>query len=261
MANSGGGTILVDVAGDGTLPKLPLAEEIAKHTGVRFESFGIEAAERDGRRVVVITVDPAEMPLVFEKAGTYTDPEGRETIAFNAGTIYVRHGTRSEPARSTEVARIVERQLRRARKEWMAAVRKVVTARPSAAAMAASDVVQSARPDATPIRITADPKAPEYRLVDPDVTHPWRQKELLAEVNARLAPADHINSFDILAVRRIHDVDDNAQFVHRSKFGAQQYSPAFLSWLIEQYGNDADVFRKARDAYKKQRSVAVATTR
>jgi len=239
-------------AGAATVDLATLIERVATYTGVRFTGLHVETPESDdAAAAVVITVEAAAMPLVMEKAGAYVDRGGRPGSVFSAGAIYVRHGARSETARSAEVARMVERQLRRARREWMAAVRKVVSSR--AGPIAAADVVQSVRADATPIRITADPDAPEYRLVDPDVTHPWRQKEVLAEVNATLPEHDRINSFDILAVRRLHAVDDNAQFVHRAKFGATQYSPAFLTWLTEQYGRDPSFFAKAREAFKKLR--------
>ena len=264
LANSGGGKILVSLASppdDPTsrarveTPKLELAtliDRVAFHTGVRFTGFHIEPLSEDGDADIVISVESAAMPLVIEKEGVYLNPAGGQVTAFNAGAIYVRHGAKSEPARSAEVARMVERQLRRARREWSAAVRKVVSSRPGTPPIA--DIVQSARPDAAPIRITADPHAPGYRLVDPDITHPWRQKEVLAELNATLPESDHINSFDILAVRRLHGVDDNAQFVHRAKFGATQYSPAFLTWLTEQYGRDHAFFIKAREAFKKLRN-------
>ncbi len=263
LANSGGGTIVIPAAGDlsaslhanddepSTHMTARLTEAVARYTGIMFDGLHVETVEHDGRYALAIGVAPVPMPLVFERAGAYTDRSGIQRAAFNAGSIYVRHGSRSEPARSAEVARIIERHLRHARREWMAAVRNVVGGR----GVGGTNVVQSDRVGATPIRITADPDAPEYRLVDPDVTHPWRQKELLAELNAQLAPADHINSFDMLAVRRLFDVDDNAQFVHRSKFATTQYAPAFLTWLLDQHGKVADFFRKARDEYKKRRNV------
>ena len=62
--------------------------------------------------------------------------------------------------------------------------------------------MQSSDPTATPIRITDDPGAPGYQLIDPDKTHPWRQKELLEELNKSLPTK--INTYDLLAVRRLH---------------------------------------------------------
>ena len=173
MANSGGGTDVISDAGATLLPigapatQSPLTvegviEQVSRFTGIRFHGIRVERAEVDGRSVVAIAVDAAEMPLVFEKPGIAADPSGRRTTVFNAGSIYVRHGARSEPARSVEVARIIERQLRRARREWMSAVRTAVGRRAGAVAVAeGAGVVQSERADATPIRITADPDAPE----------------------------------------------------------------------------------------------------
>lgn len=108
-------------------------------------------------------------------------------------------------------------------------------------------VVQSTDPAATPIRITDNPGAPGYQLIDPDKTHPWRQKELLQELN-KVLPTK-INTYDLLAVRRLHHIDDDANFVHKARFGSTQYSPAFAEWLLKQHAADPTFFQKCRSSF------------
>ncbi|MEY2539932.1 MAG: hypothetical protein QOG67_3672 [Verrucomicrobiota bacterium] len=230
IANSGGGSILVGVddAGnccgpDGSAKLLSvdpavITDKIAKYTGVQFDAFAKTAAKRHRFKVGLITIGSADPPMVFEKPGTYAVENGKQKTAFAAGTLYVRHGAKSEPARSADVARLIARSVERARKEWLSSVKKVTTAPPgSTISVLPPKVIQSSDPEATPIRITNDPKAPGYQLVDPDKTHPWRQKELLQELNKSLPTK--IGSFDLLAARRVHGTDADPNFVYKPHFG------------------------------------------
>ncbi len=262
IANSGGGSILVGVDDDGKccgqaasaklveVDPAVITDKIAKYTGVQFDSFVTVAARRNRAKIGVISIGCADPPIVFEKPGTYALGDGKQQkTAFSAGTLYVRHGAKSEPARSADVARLIGRSVQRARKEWLSGVKKVTNAPTgSTISVLPPQVVQSSDPKATPIRITADPRAPEYQLIDPDKTHPWRQKELIKELNKSL-PAK-INSYDLLAVRRLHGTDDDANFVYKRRFGSQQYSPAFAKWLLEQHAADPTFFQKCKAAVK-----------
>ncbi|HEY4272034.1 MAG TPA: RNA-binding domain-containing protein [Candidatus Udaeobacter sp.] len=261
MANSGGGTILIGVADDGesiggsTALKIlqtdpaKITDKIAKYTGVQFDSFTISPARRSGRKVALITIGWADPPIMFEKPGTYAIEDGKQKTAFGTGTLYVRHGAKSEPARSADIARLLERSVQRARREWLSGVRKVSTApRGSTVSVLPSGVVQSSDPGAIPIRITDDPGAAEYQLIDADKTHPWRQKELLQELNKSLPTK--INPYDLLAVRRLHHIDEDANFAHKARFGSTQYSPAFAEWLLKQHATDPTFFQKCRSSFK-----------
>ena len=102
------------------------------------------------------------------------------------------------------------------------------------------------------IRIVDDPSAPTVRVVDRDLTHPYRQKELIAEVQHHLPKSAKFNSFDVLAIRKAHRVDDRKDFAHRMRFGCTQYSKAFGKWIVEQYNKDSDFFKKSRAKYRKR---------
>ena len=100
----------------------------------------------------------------------------------------------------------------------------------------------------TEVRFTDDPRAPVFGKLHPDRTHPYRQTELVDEVNKRLPGKRSINAYDIQCVRAVHGIDANARpdFAHKPKFGSQQYSDAFADWLASQ---DQSFFDDARDRY------------
>lgn len=266
MANSGGGAVVIGREDDGSIgppgsagPLLALdpaqiTDKVARYTGVQFDDFGITEGVRDGRPVGVLVVGPSPRPLVFEKPGTYPVSEGKQKSAFSVGTVYVRHGAKSEPATSSDIARIIERVVQAMRKEWLAGVRRVVNAPTgSKVTVLPRGVTQSRDPRATPIRITSDLTAPEYRLVDPDATHPWRQKELIAALIAGLPEGTRINQFDIQAVRHVYSIDSEARFFYKGKFGSAQYSAEFRDWLLEEYEADSAFFAKAREEFARRR--------
>lgn len=264
MANSGGGTILIGVDNNGSCSGDPsvqkvlaldpavITDKVSKYVGVQFDSFVINEGERDGLRIALLTVGASLTPLVFQKPGTYSTGGGKQRTAFGVGTLYVRHGAKSEPANSGDLARIIERHIQMVRKGWMADIRKVVNAPAgSSVSVLPPNVRQSTGLDATPIRITKDPTAPEYRTVDPDTTHPWRQKELLAKVNKSLPSEHRINQFDMLVVRHLYDVDADPHYFHKPLFGAPQYSVDFAKWLLEQHARDPSFFERSREEYKR----------
>ena len=101
------------------------------------------------------------------------------------------------------------------------------------------------------VRLTADPDAPVYGQIDADVSHPYRQKEVVREVNARLPEGVSITPYDVLSVRRVHSIDEESHpdLAHVPKFGTTQYSDAFVDWLLAQYERDPDFFARAKAQY------------
>lgn len=85
----------------------------------------------------------------------------------------------------------------------------------------------------------------------PDITHPYRQKEIVQLVNQQLNGRKTINPYDILCVRKIFKIDESKpNYYYKSKFASPQYSDAFVDWLVEQFNKDATFFDKARKKCK-----------
>jgi hypothetical protein len=258
MANSGGGVIVLR----GDVEEEQLHEELARHAEPEFEAFDLHDIKRSGRPATAIVVEGvANTPLVFTRTGRYRSADGDEHVAFARGGLYFRHGAKSEPATGGDVRDFIKRQLDATRSQWLANIRQVMLA-PDGAEVA---VIETAERDdegrPTLIRLTTDPHAPLYGQVDPDRSHPYRQKEVIREVNARLH-GDRVNAFDVLSVRRVHAIseDTRAEFVHVPKFGSPQYSDAFVDWLVSEHERDAEFFPRAKAKYLATRPRRRAST-
>jgi hypothetical protein len=248
MANSGSGVVVVP---GHEVEEEPIHEHLAGYAEPEFEAFVLHDIVRGGEPVTAIVVDSvAGTPLMFSRQGRYKDAEGRDHVAFARGGLYFRHGAKSEPASGEDVRDFIKRQLDATRQQWLANIRQVMHApdRAEVAIIETAERDEEGRP--TLIRLTTDPHAPLYGQVDPDQSHPYRQKEVITEVNARL-DGRSVNAFDVLSVRRVHAISEETrpEFVHVPKFGSPQYSDAFVDWLVEQDERDPEFFTKAKTGY------------
>jgi EC042_2821-lke REase len=244
MANSGGGVIVLD--GVQELDEERLHEELERYAEPEFDDLQLEQITRNERPATAIVVEGAVNPLVFSRSGRYAG----DHVAFARGGLYFRHGAKSEPATGADVRDFIKRQLDQTRALWLANIRRVMHA-PGHAEIA---VVETAERDEegrpTLIRLTTDPHAPLYGQVDPDQSHPYRQKEVIREVNARL-DGRPVNAFDVLSVRRVYDITEESrpEFVHVPKFGSPQYSDAFVDWIVSEQLRDPEFFARAKAKY------------
>ena len=245
MANSGGGVIVLDgVAG---VDEELVHEQLSRYAEPEFEGVEVEPLSRNGRPSTAVVVEGVRnAPLVFTQTGRI----GGEHVAFVRGGLYFRHGAKSEAATGEDVRDFIRRQLEATRTQWLANIRHVMHA-PDGAEVAVIETAQrdeEGRP--TLIRLTTDPHAPLYGQVDPDQSHPHRQKEVITEVNKRL-DGRAVNAFDVLSVRRVYAISEETrpEFVHVPKFGSPQYSDAFVDWLVEQDARDPNFFENAKAGY------------
>jgi hypothetical protein len=265
IANSGGGCILFGVKKDGSpsdwdrsplcsLDPAQLTDKIAAYTGEQFSEFEIQEIDRGSHPIAVMIVRAVHIPLIFTQPGTYNVGGGKQKTAFGRGTLYFRHGAKSEPGTSQDIRQCVQREIESIRKSWLGNIRKVVTApREYEVRVLPPEIMESDAYSATPIRIVDDSRAPAYRKIDPDVTHPYRQKEVVEAVNNGLGTTRKITAYDIQCVRKIHKIDESKpNFYHASKFASPQYSDSFVRWIVEQYGRDTAFFDKTRAAMRKQ---------
>lgn len=261
MANSGGGVIVIGLDNSGSpsksdvkpvleLDHAKFVDKIRKYTGYEFGDLEVHEAKKQDDTVAVIEVSAVKVPMVFQEVGTYEAAPGKQKTAFSKGTVYFRHGAKSEPGTTEDIRNVIERQLEAIRGEWLDGVKKVVTApQGSAVTVFSGEIRESTSPNATPIRLVNDPEAPGYRLIDHDTTYPYRQTELVNVVNGMLPDGVDINSHDILAVRRVHNIDGDARYCHTPKFGSTQYSDNFAKWIVDRHKENKDFFKEARQKY------------
>ena len=105
-----------------------IVDKIAVYTGQQFADFEVRPGQRAGKPVAVIDVQPVFPPLVFVRPGTYpVTPDGtKQKTAFGLGTVYFRHGAKSEPANSHDLKDAFDRRLAAERRSLLSNVRKVV---------------------------------------------------------------------------------------------------------------------------------------
>ncbi len=264
MANSGGGSILLGIKDDGApsgwnpasvLAKDPaqVVDKIAKYTGEQFSDFEILPFQRDGYQMAQIRIAGVATPLVFVQPGAYESAPRRQKTAFARGTVYFRHGAKSEPANSRDLREFVEREVERTRRSWLGNIRKVVKAPLGAHVNVNVTPAAASRGElpAAPVMLVDDPNAPVFGKLNPDDTHPYRPKEVVENVNQRLAGRKTVIPFDIQCVRQAHQIDEGKpRFFHRSKFVSPQYSDAFVDWIAGEFDKDGEFFAKARAACK-----------
>ncbi len=265
MANSGGGVIIFGLNNQGQpiatgttadeiikIDPADITNKIHKYTGYHFGNFKVLTAEKDGRELGLFVVGEVEIPMVFIKPGTYPIAGGKQKTAFAQGTIYFRHGAKSEPGTRDDLQKVIER----IREKWLSGIQMVMQAPEGSQYMVLPpEVRQSVEPGALPIRFTDDPSAPVYRILDPNITHPYKLKELIKGVNDRIASSlgRQINTYDIVAIKKVYGLVDRKDFIYIPRSGSSQYSRAFWEWLVREYKQNPQFFDNARVSYRKLR--------
>jgi len=261
MANSGGGVIAIGLENDGSpsrantqailnLDPAKIADQVRSYTGEDFDKFEVKEAKKKRQQLALIYVGSAESPIVFTKPGTYPVEDNKQRTAFSQGTVYFRHGAKSETATSKDIRGFIDRYIGNYKKRIFGDVRKVIDAPPGhEVRVLPREVIESSDPAAIAIRRVDDPNAPAYRFVPSDDKYPSRQKEVIDKVNSKLENSK-ITSFDIQAIRKVHQVDANGKFTYKSRFGSRQYSEEFPGWILSQFEGNQNFFKEARERFK-----------
>jgi hypothetical protein len=177
IANSGGGIIVFGLDSAGvpagvsidhlkSIDPADIGNKLAKYTGPVDLEFELRWLEKEGHPLLAVLIQPVSIPLVFQKPGTYDIGGGKQRTAFGVGTIYFRHGAKSEPGTSEDIRRVIERQLKHIRREWAKGVRRVVQAPPGSQIVAVHAPGRGSVESFLPPRVRAvnDPSAIPVRL-------------------------------------------------------------------------------------------------
>jgi predicted HTH transcriptional regulator len=138
IANSGGGTLAIginnagDACGSDVTPVLDYdhakyCDLIKKYTMQDFADFEVIKAEKDGHSVAIFLINPPDSPLVFEKPGTYPVGNNRQQTAFSKGTIYFRHGAKSESGTTDDLRKFISQRVREMQDQLLKGMRRVET--------------------------------------------------------------------------------------------------------------------------------------
>ena len=259
MANSGGGAIVIGVSDDGSasgadvsgvvaLDPADVTNKIFKYTGINFHDFELIGCHRTNGEICVVQVGGARVPIVFTKVRTYEPIPGKQKNVFTVGAVYFRHGAKSEPATTDDLRAFVEREVEAIRRSWLEGIAKVVEA-PAGSRIVVQPpegaLIAEPTRDA-PLRLVDDPTAPAYFAVPIDTTHPFRAKELVHEVNARLIGRKRISSHDVVCVRRVYDLEKDVTYCFTQKFASPRYSQAFVDLLVTKFEEDTLFFETAK---------------
>lgn len=164
------------------------------------------------------------------------------------GTVYFRHGAKSEPGNARDLSRFVTREVDRQRRAWLSNIRKV-----AAAPKGSQVVVVSSKNSDTPltlreVRVVDDPSAPTVARTNYDITHPYRQSDLIRAVNERLGRRA-VNQFDIKCIRKVHGIDSNSGFFHKPRYSSPQYIDSFVDWLVTEIERQGTFLSQSRAAH------------
>ncbi len=266
FANSGGGVVVVGVDGSGSpingaakalleVDPADVGNKIRSYSGSDFDDFEILPADKNGVRVGILKIGSVAAPLIPIRPGTYEKEPPKQVTAFSVGVVYVRHGAKSEPATTADVARFIELRVKEQRRAWLTGIRKVTSAPRNAVIRVESPAVPSKGVTATPVRLTLDPAAPASALPDFDKTHPYRVTEMLRVLNERINDTGmRMTAPSVRTVLKAHDLENDVAYTWKSKHGARQYTDALVNWLEGRLRNDHHFIAKARNKLRREPS-------
>jgi schlafen family protein len=248
MANSGGGIVVFGLENDGTSCTLDhttllaydtadITNKILKYTNYQFSEIEIVEVARGGKTHAAFLISPTDIPIVFTKPGEYETADKRKKSAFTQGTIYFRHGSKSEPGNRDDLARWREREIVETGPE-----ETVTVISSSAMSPKYGSIVKAA--------VTNDPTAVRVAPSNAEEIWPYRQVDVIREVNKRLGEKV-INPFDITCLKSNLEIfKKHPEYAYKPhSMTSPQYSDAFVEWLVDQHKKNKNFFKKVREEF------------
>ena len=266
MANSGGGIIVFGVEDNGVSADIDpspifdfdpadISTKIMKYTGGHLHDIEVLEVTRGTSTHAAFLVPESEVPVIFNKPGTYEVADRKQKTAFGQGTIYFRHGSKSEHGSRDDLAAWRDREMAKARKSWLSGIRKVVEIAPGTDVdVFPAATVPSKIGAIVKASVSNDPSAVRFTPTNAGEIWPHRQVDVIRKVNLRLEGKKEITSHDILCIKVKYDIFiTHPEFAYKPhKLASPQYSDAFIDWIINEYSKDVGFFTKARAEHAKK---------
>lgn len=260
IANSGGGALAVGIDNSGAASRSDVkpvlthdhakyCDTIRKYTLQNFCDFEVVDAEKDGHAVAVFLINPPDYPLVFERPGTYAiENNTKQITVFGQGTVFFRHGAKSEHGTSDDLRRFMQQRIREMEDQLMKGMRRVSEApRGSQLQVVSSLSIDHSQPNAVAVRMANDPNAPGVVGIDRGKLCPYRQKEVIAKLKERVPGGSIPTTHDMWAINKVYRIPTKEEFCWEPDFSSKQYSDAFIDWLAEKLQTDPEFLRHARE--------------
>lgn len=271
FANSGGGVIVFGVNNDGTnsksdvstilsLDMADITNKIEAYTSYQFDGLEIMEIERAAGTRAALIISAADTPIIFTRPGADVTVGKKQRPAFAKGTLYFRHGAKSEPGNRDDLVDWRDGAIDKIRRSWMGGIRKVVEA-PAGHIINVVSSPKSGMPHLEGMSITAEINASPgaVRIVPQNAEEiwPYRQKELLQAINTIIKKSPPVNGHDILCINNhLNTLKDHPEFAYKPhRLASPQYSEGYAGWIIKEYRNDPRFFERIREEFKKQHSV------
>ena len=263
IANSGGGTLAVGInntgeaSGSDVKPVLDhdhakYSDLIRKYTLQNYTDFEVVEAEKDGYPVAIFLINSPDYPLIFEKVGTCPVENSKfQHTAFAQGTIFFRHGAKTETATTDDLRKFMQLRIREMQEQLVKGLRKVSEAPRGAVldvipTVAAKGLVDWTGMGGIAIKISDDINAKAGIAVDRHDICPYRQKEVMAKLKVRLPDGPLPTTHDIQTIVKIYDIGSKPQYAWKPEFSSRQYSEAFIDWLVENLRTDTNFLVNVR---------------
>lgn len=130
--------------------------------------MNITSTRPEPDRCEIAVLESSDRPHVFITDTTYEDQSGRHHYAFHAGQVYVRHGSKTEPATDDDLRRIIQQMVG----PWLTRVAGAIE-------NLSLQIGQSS--GAPPVRLS-DEALLEIRMADPNKEYPYTARTLGAEL-------------------------------------------------------------------------------
>lgn len=258
IANSGGGVLAIGInnVGEGSgfdvKPVLDYdhakyCDLIKKYTMQNFADFEIVEAEKHGQSVALFLINPPDSPLVFEKPGTYAVDAKHQQTVFAQGTLYFRHGAKSESGTTDDVRKFIEKRVREMHDQLVKGLRSVSEApRGSQLQVVPRGAIAIGPEGAVPVRLTTNPSAQGVLVTDRHELFPYRQKDLLAKLRKALSVGSVPNTYDLQAINKVYKIAEQENLSWQPPFSSPLYSEAFVEWIVGKVSNQKNFLQDTR---------------